>query len=341
MRKRLWTIAISMVLTMVFLAGCGEKTQEDILEDLDTTLSEMTGYKANATMTLQTGTEAQKYDVEIWHQSDTYYRVALHNENKDQNQIILRNDDGVFVLTPALNKSFRFQSDWPKNNSQVYLYESLVSDILLDGDRSFTASEDHYVFQTTTNYQNKNLHSQEIMLNKKDLTPASVKIMNTDFEVLVEVEFTSFEMNASFGEGDFETERNMTGASLEEIPTMAEGEEATEQPLTVLYPMYEPDGTSLTGSQTVQTEEGEKVVLSYTGERNFTIVQQRSKYVPASTPMNISEGEPVDLGFTVGILTNDSILWSYEGVDFILASSELESEEMISIARSVYGTLEK
>ena len=33
---------------------------------------------------------------------------------KDQSQIILRNEEGVFVLTPALNKSFRFQSDWRK-----------------------------------------------------------------------------------------------------------------------------------------------------------------------------------------------------------------------------------
>ena len=51
---------------------------------------------------------------------------------KDQSQIILRNEEGVFVLTPALNKSFRFQSDWPQNSSQAYLYESLVRDILQD-----------------------------------------------------------------------------------------------------------------------------------------------------------------------------------------------------------------
>ncbi|WP_078551275.1 LolA family protein [Bacillus alkalicellulosilyticus] len=341
MRKNVWTIAVGIILTLVLLAGCGEKTQEDIIEDLEGKLSEMTGYKANATMTLQTGKEPQQYEVEIWHNAENFYRVALHNESKDQHQIILRNDDGVFVLTPALNKSFRFQSDWPKNNSQVYLYESLVSDILMDPDRTFSASEDHYVFQTKTNYQNKNLNSQEITLHKKDLSPASIKIMNADFEVLVEVMFTSFEMNASFGEGDFDMDRNMTAADLAEIPVLAEGEEVIAQPMTVLYPMYTPQGSDLAGSQTVNTDEGEKVVLSYTGDQNFTIIQQQSRVVPASTPMNISNGEPVDLGFTVGVMTDESIMWSYEGVDFILASQDLNSEEMMAIARSVYGTLEK
>ena len=58
--------------------------------------------------------------------------MNLQNAKKDQSQIILRNEEGVFVLTPALNKSFRFQSDWPQNSSQAYLYESLVRDILQD-----------------------------------------------------------------------------------------------------------------------------------------------------------------------------------------------------------------
>ncbi len=335
MRKGLWAIVIGILLTIT-LVGCGEKTQEDIIGDLDKELNEMTGYKAQAEMTLQTGKEPQTYDVEIWHQQENYYRVALKNEKKDQSQIILRNDDGVFVLTPALNKSFRFQSDWPNNNSQVYLYESLVSDILTDPERSFSASEDHYVFQTNTNYQNKNLNSQEITLNKKDLTPVSIKIMNADFEVLVQLNFTSFEMNPSFNEGDFDMERNMTGA-LMEIPTMAE----INEPMNVYFPMYEPQGTSLTDSSEVMTEDGKKVVLTYTGDNSFTLIQQQSRVVPASTPMNLTDGEPVDLGFTVGIMTQGSIMWSYDGVDFLLASQNLSQDEMMAIARSVYGTTEK
>ncbi len=46
--------------------------------------------------------------------------------------MILKNDDGVYVLTPALNKSFKFQSEWPENSSQAYLFESLVKDITED-----------------------------------------------------------------------------------------------------------------------------------------------------------------------------------------------------------------
>lgn len=336
--KKLMSIVLLGCLFLVVLVGCGEKTQEDVLDDLTKKLDSMTGYKANATMVLETGNEPQGYEVEIWHKSPSYYRVALNNANKDQSQIILRNDEGVFVLTPALNKSFRFQSDWPENNSQVYLYESLINDILADPERVFTVDEDYYVFQTKTNYTNKNLQQQEITLNKKDLTPVSAKIMDVELNPLVTVEFEDFEFNASFNDGDFDMDKNMTGAQWE-VPVMAS---EAEEPMSLMYPMYVPDGTSLNDSKELNTEDGERVILSYTGENNFTLIQQKSRVQQASTIMSVNAGEPVDLGFTIGALTNDgettSINWSYSGVDFFLASKDLGTEEIVSIARSVYGT---
>ena len=356
---------MALFILIVALTGivtaCGEKSQEDVIKDLEEKLDELTGYKTNATMTLQTGDEPQIYAVEIWHESPSAYRVVLNHTEKDQSQIILRNEEGVFVLTPALNKSFRFQSDWPENNSQVYLYESLINDILIDPEREFSATEDYYKFQTNTNYTNKNLNQQEVTLNKKELTPRSVQVMDAELSVLVEVEFEDFELNASFADDDFDMDRNMTGAQLQmDVPTMidenesnVEGEvnedheiaENEGEDFSVFYPMYEPQGTSFSHSENVVTESGKKVILSYDGEEPFTLIQHQSRVIEASVPIKLSEGELVDLGFTFGVLSkegdNQSISWSYEGTDFFLVSNKLDKEELSAVARSVYGTHEK
>ncbi|WP_078592681.1 LolA family protein [Evansella clarkii] len=342
--NRIISLLVILTALALFLTACGEKSQEDVIEALDKTLDELTGYKAEAEMTLQTGEEPQKYNVEVWYKHPSSYRVALSNEDNEPSQIILRNEEGVFVLTPALNKSFRFQSDWPENNSQVYLYDSLVNDILMDPERSFSATEDHYVFQTNTSYTNKNLNQQEILLNKKDLTPASVKIMDVDLKVLVELKFQEFELNAEFNDGDFDMDRNMTHAQLNtDVPALAEDSE--EDALTVYYPLYVPDGTGYPETSELETENGRRVMISYEGEQPFTLVQQKSKVVEASTPMNISRGEPVDLGFTYGAITKEgdtaTLSWTYEGNDFFLASRHLSDEDMAAVAKSVYGTEEK
>ncbi|PYZ92114.1 DUF4367 domain-containing protein [Salipaludibacillus keqinensis] len=367
--KKIISLFIIVIALTGFMTACGEKSQEDVINDLEGKLDELTGYKTKATMTLQTGEDPQVYEVEVWHQSPNDYRVLLNHAEKDQSQIILRNEEGVFVLTPALNKSFRFQSDWPENNSQVYLYESLINDVLMDPERVFTATEDHYVFQTNTSYTNKNLNQQEVMLNKRDLTPATVKVMDAELSVLVEVEFEDFELNSTFSEDDFDMDRNMTGAQLQnnvstmtdtedEVDMNEDGDEAEEDTdmveqageeengeFPVLYPMYEPQGTGFSHSEEVVTEDGKRIILSYDGEQPFTLIQQQSRVVEASTPVQLSEGEPVDLGFTFGVFSKEgdhqSVSWSYEGTDFFLVSGSLEQEDLVAVARSVYGTQEK
>ncbi|TLS34905.1 LolA family protein [Pseudalkalibacillus caeni] len=332
--KRIGSILLVGLIFMVVLSGCGQKSQEDVMSSIDKKLNELESYRVNAQMTLETGEEPQKYDVEIWYKKPSFYRVKLKNANQEQNQIILRNDEGVFVLTPALNKSFRFQSDWPENGSQAYLYNTLASDILNDSDAGFEAKENDYVFDTKANYQNKNLARQEITLKKKDLAPKQVKILNQDMKVLVTVDFSKMEFNPKFDKDAFDMERNMTAAQLE-VPVIA----ANSAPLEVLYPMYEPQGTGL--SEQKEVSDG-KVVLSYTGEKSFTLIEEKSETaMETSAPVQVSAGEPVDLGFAVGVMTDNTITWSHNGVDYFLASNDLSKEEMASVARSVYGTTVK
>ncbi|MEH7223977.1 outer membrane lipoprotein carrier protein LolA [Bacillus sp. JJ1566] len=334
MKKKVLLLLLGLLIALV-LAACGEKSQEDVVSALDAQVQKMTGYKADAKMTLQTGNDPQVYEVEIWHKDPTFYRVNLKNAEKDQSQMILRNEEGVFVLTPALNKSFRFQSDWPENSSQAYLFESLVNDVKEDPEAKFTATKDQYIFETKTNYKNNNmLPKQEITFSKKDLTPVSVKVMDPDRKVLLLVEFTKVEFDASFDKSAFDVDKNMSSANLDEIPVMGE---VDKQPLEVLYPSEDAlAGVELQEEKKIETENGTRVIMTFGGEKNFTMIQERARVAEVATTISLS-GEPVDLGFTVGTLTDKAISWTYNGAEFMIASDELTGEELISVARTVQG----
>lgn len=333
MRKS-WLLLLAGLMMVLVLAACGTKTQEDVVKELDGKLGKLTSYKADAKMTLQMGTEPQTYDVQIWHKDPSFYRVNLKNAKKDQSQMILRNDEGVFVLTPALNKSFRFQSNWPQNSSQAYLYESLIKDIIEDKQAKFKATKEHFVFETKTRYQNnKMLPLQEITISKKDLAPVSVKVMDSDRNALVTVEFTSVKFDASFDKKDFDMQKNMTGAQLE-VPVMGN---VKEKSFSVKYPQEELPGVSLVSEKEMKTDNGKRVVLTFDGEKSFTLVQEKAEIMPATASSASVIGEPVDLGFTIGALSDNRITWTYQGVDFSLSSKDLTREEMAMVARSVQG----
>ena len=336
MKKRL-LLVITGLLVVFLLAACGSKSKEDVVKDLNGKLNDLSGYKVDAKMTLKMGTDSQVYNVEIWHKDPTFYRVNLKNAEKDQSQMILRNNEGVFVLTPALKKSFKFQSDWPQNSSQAYLYESLIKDIVEDKEAKFSSTKEHYVFETKTRYQNNSmLPTQEIKLNKEDLSPAVVKVMDPDRKALVTVEFSKVKFNASFDDSDFDMKKNMTRADLN-LPVMADSKDTA---FTVKYPTADL-GAKLVDEKEVKLENGKRVVLTYEGEKSFTLVQEKVTVKEASTSPTYVDGDLVDLGVTIGAVSDGSITWTIDGVDYMVASNDLTEEELVEIARTVQGDVEK
>ncbi|RLQ93175.1 LolA family protein [Falsibacillus albus] len=336
--KRTFLVLIVAISAILALSACGTKTQEDVIKDLNQKLGDLKGYKAHAKMTLQMGNEPQTYNIDVWHNQPDYYRVNLKNAQRDQSQMILRNKDGVYVLTPALNKSFKFQSDWPENSSQAYLYESLVKDIIQDKNAKFSVKDNYYVFETKTRYQNsKMLPTQEIKLNKRNLAPVSVKVMDTDHNPLVTVEFSKVEFNASFDKDAFDTNKNMTGAQLE-VPVDAS---VNGKEFKVQYPTADIGNVSLIEQKDIDTGTGKRIVLTYGGDKSFTLVEEKAKVVSTAMVSTEASGKIVDLGFTIGAMTDASVRWTYNGVDYMLASKDLSADEMMKVARSVQGNMVK
>ncbi|CAG7647016.1 outer membrane lipoprotein carrier protein LolA [Paenibacillus allorhizosphaerae] len=225
MRRFTWVVALVMVCLSVVVSGCGLSKRDagSVVKDLDGTMSKLTSYHGIGQMTLKTGQEPQEYAVEVCFQAPSYYRISLTNAKKDITQIVLRNDDGVFVLTPHLNKSFRFQSDWPENQGQAYLYQSLAQSIIMDNERQFISDEKAYIFDVVANYQNGSLARQKVWLDKKNLAPQHVEVSDQNANVMMVVNFDKFEFGTKFEKDYFDMQRNMTSWNLKSLPTMAQG----------------------------------------------------------------------------------------------------------------------
>jgi outer membrane lipoprotein-sorting protein len=208
MRRISWMLAMVMCVTLL-LAGCGKKSADDVVKDLSDVVSDLNSYHGTALMTLHTGDTPQEYKVDISYRKPSYYRIAMTNEKKDVTQIVLRNDEGVFVLTPSLNKSFRFKSDWPNNQGQVYLYETLVRSIIGDASRQLATDDKSYVFDVAANYNSHALVRQKIWLSKSNYAPTQVQVSDANAKVVVDLKFDQFAFDTKFDKDSFDMERNM------------------------------------------------------------------------------------------------------------------------------------
>lgn len=181
------------VILTVLLTACGEMSQQDVVDKLKSNLKDNKSYYATGIMEIDNHGYLYQYSVEVIYQKDNKYKVTLKNVTTNNEQIILKNDEGVFILTPALNKQFQFQSDWPLSSSQVYLYQSLITDILNDTEAVFEATDDVYIFETKANYpRNRDLVYQRITFDKKELTPIEVYVVDSKGELGISMKFLSF-----------------------------------------------------------------------------------------------------------------------------------------------------
>lgn len=121
--KKLIMLALGV---MLLITGCKDKTEEDLIAKFEKNITNSKSYILKGNMEILSNEETFTYSLEASYLKDDYYKVTLVNQTNNHEQIILKNKEGVYVVTPTLNKSFKFQSEWPSNSSQSYIFIFLI-----------------------------------------------------------------------------------------------------------------------------------------------------------------------------------------------------------------------
>jgi outer membrane lipoprotein-sorting protein len=321
---------VLVVLCCLLLAACTKATQEEVIEDVHKKWNEAKGYELTASMEVRTGSEPRIYDVKVWHTKPEFYRVEVNAQGNDEKQMIVRNEEGVFVVTPALKKTHKFQSDWPKQNSQAYLIEGLAEDLVADKSAVMSEDDKNYVFELATrNVERSALPVQQIAVDKKTLLPAKVSVLDESLSEQIIITFKEVKLGVQHKAEDYAVEK--FAESDEKQATNAETENTAMQ---VYYPMISWANTKLIDEFEVRDDGTPRVILTFDGDKPFTFVQQPIQTKDSTVPV-FSLGDPADLGFTIGALTEHSIQWDQDGMAFFVASMHLTKEELMEVAASV------
>ena len=382
-----------MLIGLMFLTGCGKDNAESVFKDLTKKISNLNGYTISGVLEVKNNNNSYTYDVSVSYMSKDKYKVELVNKANNHEQVILRNDDGVFVLTPSLNKSFKFQSDWPYNNSQVYILNSIIDDLNKDNKTTKEEVDGKYVFTSKVNYPNNNkLTSQKVTVTK-DLFIEKVEVLNDEGNAEMIFTINNTDYNPTFNETYFEvnsiintnnkddnnksenkedkkeetTTENKQTCDPEKDENCKKDNNAKPQsniennyivkPITmtmngqeeekdtkkvasledVVYPLYLPTGTVLKEQEKVSKTDGERVILTFSGDKGFTLVEETASVEKEFTIIP-TYGEPGFVNDTVGAITDNSLNWISNGIEYYMVSDVMSTVELLDIANSINVT---
>ena len=371
------TLAILLLVT-----GCGEKSGEDVVKSVSDKVSEASSYNLKGNMEIYADEETFTYSIEVDFLKDNFYKVKMVNQTNNHEQIILRNSDAVYVITPSLNKSFKFQSEWPENSSQAYILASILSDINNDSNKTIEEVDGAYVVKSVVNYPNNPDLTYQKTTMDKDGNLKKNEIYNNKDELKMKVTFTSIDYKASLKEDDFLLEEYITNDTEDNTETKeenntenkketneteeqkkenqteekketdcegdackqeetdngaCEGDACTEETGSIeniLYPLYVPSNTYLSSSDKVDTDVGDRIILTFAGDKNFVLVEEAATVAEEFEIIPVY-GDPLIVNDTIGALGANSLSWTKDNISYYLTGTDLSTEELLTIGESI------
>lgn len=322
-------IIILIIMTLLLVSGCGKVNNEKLIKEFKDDVLGSKGYEIDGIMEITGDEEVFTYKVNVAFKKDDYYRVSLINETNNHEQLILKNKEGVFVVTPSLNKSFKFQSEWPKSSSQAYLLASLVDDLNKEGVSELKKTEDGYEITANVSYPNNPDLTKEKIYFDKNMNLLKVEVLTEEGTVKIKVNFTSIDYKTNFDDDYFDLD------TVIDEECCREGEDKETNKLEdIIYPLYVPANTYLTGKDVIKLDKGERVILTFAGDANFILVEE-TIIIPSELEIIPVYGDPLMLTNGVAALSGNSLRWTKNNIDYYLTSESLNSKELATIAESL------
>lgn len=320
-------ILLFLVIVCLLITGCGKNNQSSVTNTISKKFNKSSGYKLKGDLEIINNDEVYNYHVNSFYSKKKgFYKVVLTNKSNDFKQIILKNNDGVYLLTPSMNKSFKFKSDWPYNNSQIYLYDTIINDIKNDHNKKFKYKDNMYIFSTKANYSNNiKLLNQKIIFDNNYLLK-QVDIYDKDNNLCMKLTIDKISLSPKYDNDFFELNNDYSNENTKETMNIDD----------IIYPLFLPNGTKLVDEKRINKDNGERVIMTYDGEKSFLLVEETMDVFNDLTIIP-SSGEPFQLMDTIGVMNDNSLSWISGGMEYYLVSEVMDRNELVEIAQSIVG----
>lgn len=324
---------ILIAIVILLLIGLGVWKiffSEDSINDKIENVSEnLTSYNIEANMELINGEERRNFTVKVSYLKDEedLFRVSLYDTNINQEQIMLRNKEGVYVLTPSLNQAYSFKSGWPMNSAKPYIYQSLLE--VFNGDYNIEKLDDGFVVISNIEFKNSPSYSKQEIKFSNELIPVWVNLYNDKDEILAKVVFTKVETGVTFEENYFNVNTNM--ATARENIVNAGNENNFELPLLLTGSDM---NINLRDNVTTSIDGEQLHMLVYEGDSNFTVLE---KLCTSSNELEIIEtsGELVMTINGFGILWDNKVSYIYNNVEVVIYGEGLTVNTYLDVANGI------
>lgn len=318
---------VILILSIFLLSSC--KENQIVEKKFPEIVNELESYKLEATLETYFENGSKECNVLVYFQKPNNYRVELTNNNINEKQIMIKNDKGVFIILPSINKTFKITSDWPENTQQPYLLHSLAKDILNSKDLITNAEGGNTTLELKTKlFDNVEPVKEKIVFDHKTKLPKDIYIYRSNNDLFNHVAIKNIEKNPKLNSELFIVDNTITSARLDYIDSPIEFDRS------ITYPTFCPVNTKLAQEIILGDDTNKKAVMKFTGDSSFTLIECYTEETE-SLKSEYFSGDIYTMAGSFALVANNTIKFYSNGVEYTIASNNIDLEDLIMIGESL------
>lgn len=314
--KKILTFVLFVIGFIFTLSSCNKSSEpKDVINSY---LDSIESYSIDGEMTLYKNEKEIKSNVKVDYLKPNYYKVTFSRSGGNE-QILLKNKEGVFVLTPALNKEFKFNSDWPDNELHCYLVDVLWKKLKDDSNTKYQLDNDKIII--SLKFEDQKYSKLEMIYSSKSKAIEEINLYK-DASIKAKYVINSISLDPKLTENDFSVSLIMNENTISsDSETIAKG--------FTISASISLDNTVLSSSKVTETES----ILCYSGEKNYTIIAKRASLNGEECYTTFSDYSVLECGL---MLYSKNVSLIYFGdLEVSIYSNSLSIEELEEISANI------
>lgn len=301
------------------LCSC-QKSSDGSSNNVIDYIENLESYTYNSKVTITKNNREMNIDLDVVYKKP-YYNICFSSKKLD-NQFIVKNSEGVFVLTPKADKQFEFESDWPLNSSHAYILEAVINDIKNDSTSTYTEENGIVTIKASASSKtNPSVKTLEFVYDFNNKIPLNTYFYDSNNNKIMKVTFENYKENPSISNDKFNV-----NLIMEENQNESTGSEELSLSISCGYII---DGVSLTSQEINDNYQ----ILCYSGDASYTIVARNS--INNSNPVAYIFSDYDEFSDSLILYDESRAYMLYENMEVSVYSSSLSKYELYQIISEI------
>lgn len=323
---------VFILILLTTITSC--KKKKAVESSFPEIVNQLTSYKLVGRLESNFPSGMKESNITTYYRSPGEYRVEIQNPNVNETQIMVKNNEGVYVLIPSIHKTFKVNSTWPSNMSYPYLLQSLSNDIVSEENIITTKEGNNTVLELKAKLFNEDETTTQKIIFDENKMPKEVLLYDGSKNLLSRFIIETIEKNIELSNELFNVSESLQTLYVYYQANPMEFER------TLTYPTYFPEGSHLKEEKITGSSINRFALMKFSGSTNYTIVQ---KFVNLSSDEVVEyvNGNIYIMGGVFSFINDNNIQFYENGVEYMIASNEISCLEMIKMGDSLRYTESK